>query len=152
MKKVLQLLCACGVVTLISACQERENIGGGLRGIGSGASAKASVYGIRAGHDLGFVIISDIASGEATSSAGSSWTGQIDPKSGGPSVNYEGDPTGITINGTRYEFINGRVFLVTTKGGSVTSRQIDVPFTAGDYEKDLDSLATHKEVEAFLDP
>jgi len=86
---------------------------------------------------------------EGVASAGSSWTGYIKPDDA-PAVNYEGDPDGLTIDGTRHEFTNGRIFLVETKGGTTTVEQIDIPVGSANYQEELSSIQQHKEIQDFL--
>ena len=142
-----RVLCMIGALALMSGCQEK--LGGGTRSIATGATAKKCVYGIRSGKELGFVIFTDL-SGEGTkSSAGSTWTGQIQPATG-PAVQYEGDSDGLTINGTRYEFANGRVFLVTTTGSMVSEQQLSVPIGTARFDAEIDSIVKRKEIQNFL--
>ena len=126
-----------------------EKLGGGSRSIVAGATTKECVYGIRSGKELGFVIFTDLPSEGTRGSAGSSWTGQIQPATG-PTVQYEGEPDGLTINGTRYEFTNGRIFLVTTTGGTVSVKQLNIPIGSAQYKEEIDSISKREEVQKFL--
>ena len=144
MKRPLSLLAICAVLLSITGCQEK--LGGGSSSIASGTTSKTYVYGIRSGKQLGFVIFSDIA-GEA--SAGSSWTGYIKPKEG-PTMEYQGDSNGVVINGTEYNFAQGRVFLAETKGGVVTVQQLNIVIGDAHYDAEMDSPRKHDEIQAFL--
>ena len=146
MNKPLYLFAVSAMLLSLTGCQEK--LGGGSRSIVAGSSAKESVYGIRAGQELGFVIFTDHPSEGRASSAGSSWTGRL----GGPDVQYEGDSNGLTINGTRYEFTDGRVFLVTTTGGTVSAKQLNIPIGSTQYDAEIDSISKRKEIQEFLVP
>ena len=122
-----------------------------MRSIVAGATAKECVYGIRSGKELGFVIFTDISSEGTKSTAGSTWTGTIQPATGS-TVQYEGDSGGLTINGTRYEFASGRVFLVSTTGGAVSAEQLNIPVGSAQYDAEIDSISKRKEIQEFLVP
>ncbi len=138
-------------VFLVSLSGCSEKLGGGTRGIVAGATVKESVYGIRKGKELGFVIFTDLPSEGTRSSAGSNWTGHIKPASG-PIVEYAGDSDGLTINGTRYEFTGGRVFLVTTSGGTVSAKQVNVEIGSASFDSEIDSITKQPEIQKFLAP
>ena len=148
-KQIFRLFCIGIVLASISGCQEK--LGGGSRSIVAGATAKQCVYGIRSGKELGFVVFTDLSSEGTKSSAGSTWTGTIEPTTG-PAVQYEGDSNGLTINGTRYEFTDGRVFLVTTTGGTVSAKQLNIPIGSTQYDAEIDSISKRKEIQEFLVP
>ena len=146
-KQIYRLVCIGIIVASISGCGELEKLGGGSRSIAAGATAKECVYGIRAGKKLGFVIFTGITG--ASTSAGSSWAGHIKPKEG-LAVQYEGDSGGLTINGTRYEFANGRVFLVATTSGTVSARQLNIPIGTAQYDVEIESISKQENIQEFL--
>ena len=154
-KQIFRLFWIGIVLASISGCGEMEKLGGGSRSIVAsivpGATAKQCVYGIRSGKELGFVVFTDLSSEGTKSSAGSTWTGTIQPAAG-PAVQYEGDSNGLTINGTRYEFTDGRVFLVTTTGGTVSAKQLNIPIGSTQYDAEIDSISKRKEIQEFLVP
>ena len=150
--KTLATLLSLGTLLLTATgCQEK--LGGGISSAITDGPPKASktyVYGIRAGHELAFVIFSDIGSdapGEAQ--AGSSWTGYIKHNEG-PDIEYTGKPDGIDINGTEYAFTDGRIFLAGTKEGTVSVQQLVVPIGEGHYKEELALLENLEEVRSFL--
>jgi len=56
----------------------------------------------------------------------------------------------IDINGAEYSFANGRVFLVSTKGGKVSADQLDIPIGDADYDAEADRISGLREVQEFL--
>lgn len=142
---VIRLWCATLLMLVAAGCGEK--LGGGSRTVMTGTTAKQSVFGIRAGKKLGFVIFTDLPS--STASAGSSWSGRIEPEQG-PLVEYQGDTTGLIINGTRYEFAGGRVFLVSTADDKVSAKQVDLPVGYGHFEVEFEAITKRKEVQDFL--
>ena len=81
-KHIFRLFCIGIALASISGCGETEKLGGGSRSIVAGAIAKQCVYGIRSGKELGFVLFTDLSSEGTKSSAGSAWTGTIQPTVG----------------------------------------------------------------------
>jgi hypothetical protein len=82
-------------------------------------------------------------------SAGSTWTGHIEPTKG-LTVHYQGSADGLEINGTGYTFAKGRVFLVSTKQGSISVGQLDVPIGDAVYDAEIDRIVELDEVQKFL--
>jgi hypothetical protein len=56
----------------------------------------------------------------------------------------------MDINGTEYEFVKGRVFLVSTKEGRISVNQLDIPISDANYEAEVDRIAELEEVQEFL--
>ena len=79
-QRLLRLFCISVLVAWTSGCGEK--LGGGSRGIAAGATVKTSVYGIRKGEELAFIIFTDLSSEGTETSAGSTWTGKIQPTTG----------------------------------------------------------------------
>jgi hypothetical protein len=148
-QRILRVFCTGILVAWTSGCGEQ--LGGGSRGIAAGATVKTSVYGIRKGKELAFVIFTDLSSAGTKTSGGSAWTGKIQPSTG-PSVEYEGEADGLAINGTRYDFASGRVFLVTATGGTVSAQQLSIPIGSSRYDMEIDSISKRKEIQDFLIP
>ncbi len=144
-------LCIIGVAAAVVGCGQPEKLGGGSRSFVIGTTPVSAVYGIRAGKELGFLILTDLASEGTRSTAGSSWTGQIEP-SAGPVIQYAGDADGLAINGTRYKFANGRVFVVTTVVGPVAVQQLNIPIGNAPYDAEIDAIVKQPEIEQFLIP
>ncbi|MEM1443022.1 MAG: hypothetical protein AAGF67_11815 [Verrucomicrobiota bacterium] len=136
---------------LFTGCADMEKLGGGSQSIEAGTSPKECVYGIRSGQKLAFVIFTDLPSEGTSSSAGSSWSGVIGAKEG-TVITYEGDPEGLTLNGDRFEFAAGRVFLVRSTEGNVSTEQLVIPFSDALFEDEIDNVASRDEVQAFLNP
>ena len=82
-------------------------------------------------------------------STGSTWTGHIEPTKG-LTVNYEGSADGLEINGTEHKFTTGRIFLVSTKGDTISVEQLNVPIGDAPYEAEIDRIIELKEVQEFL--
>lgn len=106
---------------------------GGPSGGGSATINQHVVaYGIgKAG--VSFAIFTDIdALNTQTRSAGKSGmmasqqTGSITPASG-TTIEYAASSMSLEIGGREYAFEKGRVFLVTTRGGNLDVRQVDIP-------------------------
>ena len=79
MRAIVNSIAIAMLLTSIVGCGEPEQTGGGSRGIVAGTIARAAVYGIRAETKLGFVIITDIPTEGTIVSAGSTWTGRVEP-------------------------------------------------------------------------
>jgi hypothetical protein len=148
MKRTVNAMAVVAILATMVGCGE-EKTGGGGRSIVAGATARASVYGIRAGKELGFVIFTDIPSEGTKVSGGSNWAGRIEPTKG-LTVEYKGTADKREINGTEYEFVNGRVFLVSTKGETLSVDQLDVPIDDVRYDAEMDRITELKEVQEFL--
>jgi hypothetical protein len=129
-----------------------EGIGGGVYGVGGGTA----VCGYSGANDrLGFVIFTDQGR-DTIGTASSSWRGSVKTVSG-PTVHYDGSSGGIGIDGskidiegTEYNFANGRVFLVSTEGDEISVRQLDIPLSDVRYDAEIDRIAALKEVQEFL--
>jgi hypothetical protein len=148
MKKLINLIAIAVILASIVGCK-KEKTGGGSRSIVAGTTARASVYGISAGMKLGFVMFTDIPSDGANVSAGSTWTGHIEPTKG-LAVNYEGSTDELKINGIEHEFAGGRIFLVSTTGDTLSIEQLNVPIGDAPYDAEIDRIVMLKEVQAFL--
>jgi len=68
----------------------------------------------------------------------------------GPTVTYEGTSSGMTINDTRYEFTDGRVFLAKSTAGTVSVEQSSIPVGSAHYDVEIDSIAKRPEIQEFL--
>lgn len=149
MKTIVNVIGIVLILVSIVGCG-KEKTGGGSRSIVAGAIARESVYGIRAGKKLGFVMFTDIPSEGTNVSAGSTWTGRIEPTKG-LTVNYKGSTDGLEINGTEYRFEAGRVFMVSTKGDALSVEQLNVLIGDAPYGAEIDRIAKLKEVQKFFD-
>ncbi len=149
MKPVVNLIAIAVLLALIVSCGESEQTGGGSRGIVAGTIARAAVYGIRAETKLGFVIFTDIPTEGTIVSAGSTWTGRVEPTEG-LTVNYEGSAAGPEINGTEYKFASGRLFLVSREEDSISVGQVNVPIGDAAYDAEIDRIVELQEVQEFL--
>ena len=125
MNKVVDAIAIAVILASIVGCGQKKT-GGGSRSIGAGATARASVYGIRAGMKLGFLMFPDIPSEGTNVSAG------------------------LEINGTEYKFANGRVFLVSTKGDAILVDQLNVSISDIRYDAEIDRIVKLQEVQEFL--
>ena len=149
MKTVGKTIAIVGVLLCITGCGMKEKTGGGSRGIVKGNVAREAVYGIRAGKKLGFIMFTDIPSLGTRTSAGSKWTGHIKPEKG-LAIDYKGDTHRLQINGTQYDFDEGRVFLVSTEDGSIAVKQLAIPIDNAGFNDEINRLAETKEVTDFL--
>lgn len=134
---------------LVSSISCQEQLGGGIRSVSAGTASNELVYGIRAGKKLAFALFTDIAGEGTVASAGSRWKGYVKPKQG-PSIHYQGTPNGLAINGTEYDFTEGKAFLVVTKSGALSVEQLDLPLGDDHFEVALDALEERTEIKAFL--
>ena len=132
----------------IIGCGNIES-GGGSRSVVAGGTATVAVYGFSDGKKLGFVMFTDIPSEGAVGSAGSTWTGQITPEKG-EAVTYQGSASGLDINGSQYNFTNGRVFLVSTTEDTISVRQLNVPIGDAVYDTEIGRIVETEDVQAFL--
>jgi hypothetical protein len=146
MKKTLNLTVISVMLVLLVGCGDQFGSGGGMRTIVTGTTAKQAVYGIDGGKKLGFVIFTDQPAEGRSSSAGSSWTGEL----GGPGVPYEGDSDELAIDGTRYKFANGRVFLVSSNDDGISVRQLNVPIGDATYKAEIERIAKLEDLREFL--
>lgn len=126
-----------------------EKVGGGSRSIIAGDKVNELVYGIRRGMKLGFVMFTDIPSEGAKGSAGSSWSGYI-KHTNGLTVNYKSSSDGLFIDGTEYKYAKGKIFLVSTKEGSILVEQLDAPIGDLAFEREISKIEKLKEVQEFL--
>lgn len=124
--------------------------GGGTRSITSGTTTTTANYGWRvADEKLEFVIFTDLDSPGTIGSASARGTGYIESP-GGPTVHYQRTSDGMNIDGTEYAFARGSVFLVSTKEGSISVSQLDIPIGDAKYDAEIDRIAELEEVQAFL--
>ena len=65
-------------------------------------------------------------------------------------MQYEGDSDGIAINGTEHKFTNGRVFLLETKGGTISVQQLNIPIGDAAYDAEIDRIVELEDVQEFL--
>jgi hypothetical protein len=94
-------------------------------------------------------MFTDVASEGTVASGGSAWTGSITPKMG-QAVDYKGSANGLEINGSQYNFTNGRVFLVSAKDDNVSVRQLNMPIKDASYASEIDRIVKTEEVQQFL--
>lgn len=125
--------------------------GGGSRSVIAGNTNTKAVYGIGGGLKLEFLIVTDIDSAGTVASAGSTWTGEIAPPQGSK-VTYTAIKNGLDINGTEYDYGNGRVFLVSNKDDKITVTQLDVAIGDADYDDEVDRIIEMEQVQEFLNP
>ena len=151
MKRFITLTALSVLLVLGGGCRRR--IGTATGSIPAGTTTKKVNYGWSgADEKLGFVIITDLDNKGTIGSAGaglSGWRGYIKPTTG-PTVRYESISGGLNINGTNYEFANGRVFLASTKEGRVSISQLDIPISDAKYDAEIDRIAELEEVKEFL--
>ncbi|MEL6106232.1 MAG: hypothetical protein AAFU85_09350 [Planctomycetota bacterium] len=145
---------ACGliaalVMTTQAGCGKLEFKGGGIRSVAAGTSSSLAVYAAGGDEKLVFALFTDVDSVGNTASAGSSWTGAI-TRTDGKSIDYSGDPENVVIDGTEYQYSDGRVFLVAAEGDTITVRQLDLPVGEGNYGEQFDRLADSDDVQDFL--
>jgi hypothetical protein len=145
MKRFIGLTALSVILVLGGGCRRRS--GGGTGSITAGTMA---AYGWSGADDkLGFVIFTDLDSQGTIGSASARWTGYIEPTTG-PTVHYKRTSGGLDINGTNYDFANGRVFLASTTEGKISVSQLDIPISDASYEAELDRIAELEEVQEFL--
>ena len=146
MKRIFNLTAISVMLFILVGCGDQFGSGGGMRTIVTGTTAKEAVYGFDGGKKLVFVIFTDQPAEGRSSSAGSSWTGEL----GGPGVPYEGDSGGLAIDGTRYEFANGRVFLVSSNEDGISVKQLNVPIGDATYKAEIERIAKLEDLQEFL--
>jgi hypothetical protein len=139
---------AAAILTSIIGCGEFGS-GGGTRSVNAGGISARAVYGYSGDKKLGFVMFTDVASEGTVASGGSAWTGSITPKMG-QAVDYKGSANGLEINGSQYNFTNGRVFLVSAKDDNVSVRQLNMPIKDASYASEIDRIVKTEEVQQFL--
>jgi hypothetical protein len=148
MRKIVAGLTAFSVILALTSGCGRS--GGGTRSITAGTTTTTANYGWSgADGKLGFIIFTDLDSPETIGSATATWTGYIKPPTG-PTIHYKRTSVGMDINGTEYEFVKGRVFLVSTKEGIVSVSQRDIPIGDAQYDAEIDRIAELEEVQEFL--
>ena len=146
----------CGLIALLAmttqlGCGTFEFKGGGIRSVAAGSSSYLAVYAGGGGEKLVFAIFTNVNSIGNTASAGSSWAGAV-TRTNGKSIDYQGDADGIIIDGTTYQYADGRVFLVAAEGDTITVTQLNLPVGESKYDEDFDRLAESDEVKDFLAP
>ena len=148
MKRIIGLTALSAILVLSGGCGKGS--GGGTRSITAGTTATTANYGWGgADEKLGFVIFTDLDSQNTIGSASATWRGYIKPTTG-PTVRYESISGGLDINGTNYDFANGRVFLASTKEGKISVSQLAIPISDAKYDAEIDRIAELEEVQGFL--
>ena len=147
MKKLITVAGLAVLLALIVGCGEK--VGGGTRSIAAGTTTTTAAYGIRAGKQLGFLMITDLGGKGTTGSGGTTWTGHIKPETGS-AIFYKGQSRGLEINGTEHDFASGRVFLVSARKGKISVTRLNIPIGDTRYDAEIDRIATMDEVQEFL--
>ena len=148
MKRIIGLTALSVILVLGGGCGKGS--GGGTCSITAGKTATTANYGWDGADDkLGFVIFTDLDSQSTIGSASAKWRGYIKPTTG-PTVRYESISGGLDINGTNYDFANGRVFLASTKEGKISVSQLAIPISDVKYDAEIDRIAELEEVQEFL--
>ena len=129
------------ILLSLSGCQKQMS--GGVRK----TAAKITSYGTSAGKQLEFVIFTDIA-GDYNSILWD-WSGRLEPKEG-LDVDYKGNAFGVVINGVEHKFTDGRIFLVETKGETVSVQQLNISIGSAPYDAEIDRIAELDNVQNFL--
>ncbi|MDA9859522.1 hypothetical protein N9D23_15575 [Rubripirellula sp.] len=148
MKSVIGITAFAAILAMSSGCDSGS--GSGTRSITVGPTTVTAVYGWSgANNKLGFVIFSDLDTPDNVASASAKWAGYIESPAG-LTVHYKHTAGGMDINGTEYKFAKGRVFLVSTKEGSMLVSQLDIPIRDAEYRAEINRIAEREEVQAFL--
>jgi hypothetical protein len=148
MNRRFSLIAGAVILALTVGCGAGS--GGGTRSIVAGTTSTTAAYGWSGADDqLGFVIFTDIDSQGSIGSASGKWKGYIKPTTG-PAVRYESVSGGLDINGTNYDFANGRVFLASAKEGNISVSQLDIPIGDAKYDAEIDRIGEIEEVQKFL--
>lgn len=128
-------------------CDKPMSSGGGTRAVWSKTTTTEARYGIDGDRKLVFVIFTRYPTGKGKGSPGSSgsWSGTLE----GPGVAYEADKKGILIDGTRFSFDSGRVFLVSSTKDGLSVAQLATPIGNAPYDEEVNRLMELKEVKAL---
>ena len=107
------------------------------------------LYGLGSGETLDFVVFAEFATPEATTYSNSTGSGSATHDSG-VAVQYSASRTGIEINGSSFEYADGRVFVADARTGEVQLEQLDLDraLGAGPLDDELARLAASAEVDA----
>ena len=114
MKTIIKLTALSVILVFSGGC--RKGTGGGT---GSSTSGTMNCGWSGPNEKLGFAIFTNLDSPGTIGTVSATWSGSIKPTTG-PTIRYERISGGLNINGTNYEFANGRVFLASTKEGKVS--------------------------------
>lgn len=142
---------AAAMLTSTIGCGEFGS-GGGSRSVNTGGRSTQAVYGYSGDKKLGkleFVMFTHVASDDTVAIGGSAWTGHINPGKG-QTVKYKGSASGLEINASKYNFTNGRVFLVSPSEDTISVSQLNVPIRDASYASEIDRIMKTEEVQQFL--
>ncbi|RMD79522.1 MAG: hypothetical protein D6820_08150 [Lentisphaerae bacterium] len=153
---VYSLVC-CGFVLGLSGCSQSRK-GGGSSTMVIGQQAHTAVYGTGAQGKLEFVIVTDLPSdGTKVSmsissfplSVFSGWKGSIRTPSG-KTIQFKANNNHLEIDGARYPFNKGRLFLLSGNSGKISVEQLNVPIGNSPREVELEQVAKRDEVQRFF--
>ena len=143
MKALTSVIAVSCILLSLSGCQKQT--GGGVRK----TAAKITSYGTSAGKQLKFVIFTDIAGGYISILEKGDWSGRLEPEEG-LDVHYKGNLFGVVINGVKHKFTDGRIFLVETKGETLSVQQLNISIGSAPYDAEIDRIAELDIVQNFL--
>ena len=141
---------AFGVLLINNGCLKYQR-GGGFLNIETGGSPINAVYGTREAGRLGFIIFSDLTGPETSGSGGFFWKGQVLTEKG-RGFRYQKYHSGLEINGTEYDFTNGRVFFVSDEMERLVISQLNIPLLDAKSDIEIKRLITLKELQKFINP
>jgi hypothetical protein len=148
MIKTATILSSVAILCTVAGC------GQPFTGAAFGSSIvgnKALVYacGYVEDEKLAYVVFTDLDGMQTTSSVSGSWSGWFKDKRHGSTIRYKATATGIDIDGVSHDFSAGRVFLLSTAGGTTSINQLSIPFSGAAYEAEIKTLESQSDVMKF---
>ncbi|MEM7145014.1 MAG: hypothetical protein AAF591_07740 [Verrucomicrobiota bacterium] len=155
MSRIVHIISAIAICAAIAGCGKPKGSGAAITSTvverESGRVTMETLYGYSGANDkIAFAIFTNISENAVSSVAGS-WRGQIVAEEGGkPVLVFQGSPEALEINGTRYNYSDGRVFLASYLKGELTVKQLDLPIKDADGKDEIARLSEQPEVQDFL--
>ena len=157
MNLISRIIFAIAISATVAGCDKPKGTGAAITSTvverESGKVTMETLYGYSGENNkIAFVIFTNMKSEDAVSTVAGSWRGQvvIEQESGKPVLVFQGTPEAIEINGTRYGYSDGRVFLASYLNGEFTVNQCDLPIKDADRNDEITRLGEQQEVQDFL--
>lgn len=144
---ILAALLVAGGLWFLSG--NRKSGAGGSSAVSASGARLTALYGLKPEHRLGFLILVQFPSPGATTRASSRWVGSATDQSG-VSVEYQASLSDIEINGSTFDFDDGRVFFVQAKSGTLELHQLAAEIRDADHSDEVDRIAKLEEVEKLV--
>lgn len=143
------LLVLLGLTLTLGGCTNRKAGAGGRDTRSASGTRLTALYGLKPEQRLGFLILVNFSTPGAATSASSKWVGSA-THADGTSVAYEASLSGIEIDGTSFDFGEGRVFFAEAGTDAIEVHQLDLEIGKATLDEEIDRIAGSPEIEALL--